>query len=117
MDVKKSAIGSVTFMFLALLLLPILLLLPTRLHHSWDFPLQGQQAEAQAAHLKLAQIPARPAAALAAVAVLHLELRLPVVLGDLCVRCHLLVSPSLLATYGTACPSASAANGLHYPFG
>src|SRR5712664_3568772 len=77
--VRKSAIGSVCIIFL-----------PARFHDAGDFSLQRHTAETDSAHLELADIPARAAAAAAAVADAHLEFRLFERLGDFCCACHLL---------------------------
>src|SRR5258707_607480 len=63
--VRKSAIGSVC-----------IVLLPTGFHDAGDFPLQRHAAKTDAAHLELADVPARAAANAAAVANPHLEFRL-----------------------------------------
>src|SRR5437773_1578349 len=65
--VRKSAIGSVMGS-----------LSPARLDDARDLATQRQPTEADAAHLELAQIRARPAADLAAVLPANLELRLPI---------------------------------------
>src|ERR1700690_762848 len=65
MRVRKSAIGSVC-----------IILLPARFHHSRDLSLECHAAETDAAHLELADIAARAAAATAAVAHANLELGL-----------------------------------------
>src|SRR5713226_3402709 len=80
--VRKSAMGSVC-----------IVLLPAGFHDAWDFPLQRHTAEADSAHLELADIPARAAAAAAAVAYPHLEFRFLKRFGDLCCACHLLRHP------------------------
>src|ERR1700746_2733917 len=77
MLVRKSAIGSVCIVFLKSPL-------PAGFHDAGNFSLERHAAEANAAHLELADIGARPATNTAAVAVLHLELRLLLVLYDLC---------------------------------
>src|SRR5580658_6137821 len=79
-EVKKSAIGSVTFMFLASLLkgqrpsrhpsyqLDVFYAsLPARLCHARDISLQSQLAEAQAADLEFTQESAGPSATFATV--------------------------------------------------
>src|SRR6266704_1507598 len=63
--VRKSAMGSVC-----------IVLLPTGFHDAGDFSLERHTAETDSAHLELADIPARAAAAAAAVAYPHLEFRL-----------------------------------------
>src|SRR5229473_5793316 len=80
--VRKSAIGSVC-----------IILLPARFHDAGDLALQRHTAKTDSAHLKLADIPARAAAAAAAVANPHLEFRLLERLGDFCCACHLLYGP------------------------
>src|SRR5438132_1741994 len=77
--VRKSAIGSVC-----------IVLLPAGFHDAGNFPLQRHTAETDSAHLKLADIPSRAAAAAAAVADPHLEFRLLERLSDFCCACHLL---------------------------
>src|SRR5215471_6157277 len=64
--VRKSAIGSV-----------MASLSPARFDDARDLAAQRQPTEADAAHLELAQITARPAAYLAAVVLAHFELLLP----------------------------------------
>src|SRR5271157_214657 len=80
--VKKSAIGSVC-----------IVLLPASFHDSRDLSLERHAAEANAAHLKFANIPAGAAAATAAVAHAHLELRLLQHLGDFAVRAIYCAAP------------------------
>src|SRR5205823_14906797 len=80
--VRKSAMGSVC-----------IVLLPAGFHDAGDFSLQRHTAETDAAHLELADIPARAGAASAAVAYPHLEFRLLERLGDFCCACHLLRHP------------------------
>src|SRR6266568_4063199 len=80
--VRKSAMGSVC-----------IVLLPTGFHDAGDFSLERHAAETDSAHLELADIPARAAAAAAAVAYPHLEFRLLERLGDFCCACHLLCGP------------------------
>src|SRR5713101_3121789 len=80
--VRKSAMGSVC-----------IVLLPAGFHDARDFPLQRHAAETDSAHLELADIPARAAAAAAAVAYPHLEFRFLERFGDLCCACHLLRYP------------------------
>src|SRR5467141_155410 len=77
--VRKSAMGSVC-----------IALLPTGFHDAGNFSLQRHAAKTDAAHLELADIPARAAAAAAAVAYPHLEFRFLERLGDFCCACHLL---------------------------
>src|SRR5258707_9939904 len=77
--VRKSAMGSVC-----------IVLLPAGFRDAGDFPLQRHTSKTDSAHLELADIPARAAAAAAAVAYPHLEFRLLERLGDLCCACHLL---------------------------
>src|SRR5260370_1018259 len=80
--VRKSAMGSVC-----------IVLLPAGFRDAGDFPLQRHTSKTDSAHLELADIPARAAAAAAAVAYPHLEFRLLERLGDLCCACHLLRHP------------------------
>src|SRR3989304_5502233 len=68
MRVRRSAIGSV---------IPMANLLPTRLRHAGDPPPQREPPEADAAKSELAIDSARPAAALTAGVLAHLELRFP----------------------------------------
>jgi len=56
-----------------------------------DFPPERELPEAQAAQRELAQIRPRPAALAAAIAMPNTELRLPLVLDDLCGRGHVSV--------------------------
>src|ERR1700687_28922 len=62
--VRKSAMGSVC-----------IVLLPAGFHDAGNFSLQRHTAKTYSAHLELADIPARAAAAAAAIAYPHLELR------------------------------------------
>src|SRR5229473_1242719 len=80
--VRKSAIGSVC-----------MVLLPAGFRDAGDFTLQRHTAETDAAHLELADITARAAAAAAAVAYPHLEFRFLERLGDFRCACHLLCDP------------------------
>src|SRR5260370_862935 len=80
--VRKAAMGSVC-----------IVLLPAGFHDAGDFALQRHTAKTDSAHLELANIPARAAAAAAAVAYSHLEFRLLERLGDFCCTCHLLCGP------------------------
>src|SRR5882762_7607695 len=80
--VRKSAIGSVC-----------IVLLPAGFHDAGDFTLERHTAKTDSAHLELADIPARTAAAAAAVAYSHLEFRFLERLRDLCCACHLLRDP------------------------
>src|SRR5258708_18382619 len=80
--VRKSAMGSVC-----------IVLLPAGFHDAGDFSLQRHTAETDSAHLELADIPARAAAAAAAVAHPHLEFRLLERLRDFCCVWHLLCAP------------------------
>src|SRR6267154_180625 len=75
--VRKSAMGSVC-----------IVLLPAGFHDAGNFSLQRHTAKTDSAHLELADISARAAAA--AVAYPHLELRFLERLGDFCCACHLL---------------------------
>src|SRR5882724_5481103 len=68
MRARKSAMGSVIDM--------VYFLSPARLDDARDIATQGELAEAKAAHFELAEIRARPAAALAAVLCANLELEL-----------------------------------------
>src|ERR1700720_2472487 len=77
--VRKSAMGS-----------GCIILLPARFHDAGDLALQRHTAKTNSAHLELADIPARAAAAAAAVAYPHLEFRFLERLGDFCCACHLL---------------------------
>src|SRR5579859_4393918 len=81
MLVKKSAIGSVCIIRFAFSL-------PARLHDAGNFALERHAAETDTAHLKLADIGARPAANAAAVAMLRRELRFTLVFYDFCGACH-----------------------------
>src|SRR6266403_1644287 len=83
MRVKKSAMGSVCIMFL-------ISLLPAGFHDAGNFSLERHAAETDAAHLKLADISAGPAADAAAVAHANLELGLLEAFGDFRGACHLL---------------------------
>src|SRR5258707_6863089 len=80
--VRKSAMGSVC-----------IVLLPAGFHDAGDFSLQRHTPKTNSAHLEFADIPARAAAAAAAVAYTHLELRILERLGDFCSACHLLRDP------------------------
>src|SRR5690348_16471978 len=62
--------------------------LPTRLDHAGNFAGESEVPETDPAKVKLAEKPARPPAAHAAVAVTASELRLSFVLGDFCGSCH-----------------------------
>src|SRR2546421_11003221 len=77
--VRKSAMGSVC-----------IVLLPAGFHDAGDFSLQRHTAETDAAHLELADVPARAPAAAAAITYPHLEFRFFERLGDFCRACHLL---------------------------
>src|SRR5262249_55908721 len=66
MRARKSAIGSVIDIFVRPL--------PARLDHTGDIAAQCELAEAEPAHLELAEIGTRPAAALAAALHANLEL-------------------------------------------
>src|SRR5262249_3217351 len=85
MRVRKSPMGSVCIV--------LLLLLPTRLYDAGNFSLERHTAEADAAHLKLADISAGAAAYTATVARAHLELGLLESFCDFGGACHLLLSP------------------------
>src|SRR5512138_288496 len=80
--------------------------LPARLDDAGDFALQRALAEAEAAHLELAQERARPAAQGAAVVLAHLELQLALRLRHLRKLRH-----RSLLTDGTACRGGAAALG------
>src|SRR5229473_2506356 len=67
--------------------------LPTGFRDAGNFSLERHAAEADAAHLELADIAARAAADAATVAYPHLEFRLLERLGDFCCACHLLRDP------------------------
>src|SRR5690242_14484769 len=90
MRVKKSAMGSVCIFS------PVLRRLPRRLpagfHDARNFSLERHAAKTDAAHLKLADIPASAAADAATVANAHFEFRLLKTLCDFCQACHLLRS-------------------------
>src|SRR6267378_2938850 len=75
--VRKSAMGSVC-----------IILLPARFHDAGDLALQRHTAKTDSAHLELADISARAAAAAAAVANPHLEFRFLERLGDFCCACN-----------------------------
>jgi hypothetical protein len=62
--------------------------LPARLDDAWDFSLERQRPEAQAANAKLAQKTSRPSAELAPIVLAAAELRLPRVFHSLCSSCH-----------------------------
>src|SRR3979411_664470 len=70
-----------------------IILLPALFHDAGDLALQRHTAKTDSAHLELADIPARAAAAAAAVANPHFEFRFLERLGDLCCACHLLRDP------------------------
>src|SRR5579859_874937 len=74
--VRKSPMGSVCIIFLSLL--------PAGFRDPGNFSLEGHAAEADAAHLKLANVSARAAANAATIAHPHLELGLLASLGDFC---------------------------------
>src|SRR5579863_10344932 len=76
--VSKSEIGSVCIIVFCLMAL-----LPAGFHHAGNFPAQCVSAETDAAHLKFAQIAARPPAQPAAVAYANLVLQLLAHLGEL----------------------------------
>src|SRR5262245_47282901 len=61
---------------------------PARLDHARDLSAQCQLTEADPTHAEVAQEPARPPAAVAAVVLAHLELRLHARLGDACLGRH-----------------------------
>src|SRR5688572_17286389 len=129
MRVNMSAIGSVMLMVVSLS--------PARLRDARDQPVQRQLTEADAADAELPNECARPAAALAAVVLPHLELRLALALLDHGFTRHydlssLKVSPAWPATAGvanitcsprsacslprgTACPARAAARGPGRP--
>src|SRR5829696_2468907 len=88
---SMSAIGSVIVQFSVTSFLSgrSRAALPAALRHAGDVAFQRQLAEAQAAQRELAQIGARAAAALAAVAQPDLELRRLDFFGDLGGRGHL----------------------------
>src|ERR1700687_2885402 len=80
--VRKSAMGFVC-----------IVLLPAGFHDAGNFSLQRNPAKTDSAHLEFAHIPARAAAAAAAVTYPRLELRFLERLGDFCCACHLLCDP------------------------
>src|ERR1700731_2593779 len=99
MRVKKSAMGSVCIVSPAPLTAATLLLcrrlrrrLPACFHDAGDFALERHTAEANSAHLELANISAGATANAAAIAYAHLEFRLLMRLCDFCQACHLLRS-------------------------
>jgi hypothetical protein len=69
--------------------------LPTTFGHTGDFAVQRELAETQPADTVLAEKPARPAAAPAAVAVTALELGRLIIFCDLGGCCHCLFSSSV----------------------
>src|SRR5262245_29352939 len=73
MRVRRSATGS---------LIMVSVLLPARLDHARDLALEGELSEADAAGLELPQVPAGPAAQLAAVVRARLELGRALLLHD-----------------------------------
>jgi hypothetical protein len=76
MRVNMSAMGSLIIFFEPSSL-------PARFGHARQFAQQGQLTHAQAAHFKLADISARPAAPPAPIAVTNLELQLLALSRDL----------------------------------
>src|SRR6185436_16596317 len=78
--VSMSAIGSVIILYF---------LLPTRLGHAGDFPLQGQLAEAEAAHRESPEVRTRAPAQATPVSFADPELGGPDRLVDLSGRGHL----------------------------
>src|ERR1700746_3675489 len=76
MRVRKSPMGSVCIIFLSLL--------PACLHDAGNFTLQRHAAEADSAHLKLANVGASASANAATIAHTHLELGLFASLCDFC---------------------------------
>src|SRR5579863_7221163 len=70
MRVSKSEMGSVCIVVVETLL-------PAGFHHAGNLPEQRVPAEADAAHLELAEVAARPSAQAAAVAHANLVFRLP----------------------------------------
>src|SRR5712671_1958709 len=74
--VRKSPMGSVCIIFLWLL--------PACFHDAGNFTLQRHAAEADSAHLKLANEGTRTSANAATIAHPHLEFRLLETLGDFC---------------------------------
>src|SRR5207245_5428180 len=97
--VRKSAIGSVCMYLLSWHRLPRRL--PAGFHDTGDFPLQRHAAETDSAHLKLADIPSRAAAAAAAVADPHLRFRLLERLSDFCCACQDRKSTRLNSSHGS----------------
>src|SRR5215475_510560 len=85
MRVRKSAMGSVCIF--------VYQLLPACFHDARDLALERHAAEANSAHLKLADEGACTAADAAAIAHAGLELGLFERLCDLCCTCHLLLTP------------------------
>src|SRR5712692_6616125 len=100
MRVSKSEMGSVCISSRPL---------PASLQHARDFAPQRQAAEADAAHLELAQVPARPAAYAAAVAHADFVLRLPAHLGELTGSRHRF-SSRLLSRYPRSGTPSSLSN-------
>src|SRR5882757_8526301 len=84
MLVRKSAIGSVCIT----LLVVSSVRLPAGFRYAGDFSLERHAAEADTAHLKLANVGARAAADAATIAVLSRELRFALVFFDFCSACH-----------------------------
>src|SRR5688500_18678257 len=79
MRVIMSEIGSVISVFSRL---------PGALRHAGHVAFERQLSEAEAAHVELAHVRARPPAQLAPVAMPDLELQRLCFLRDLCSRCH-----------------------------
>src|SRR5512141_2368969 len=98
MRVSMSAMGSVKLIARSPL--------PARLDDAGDLALQRALAEADAAHLELAQVRAGPAAQRAAVVLTHLELQLALRLRHLGKLGH-----RYLLTDGTACRGGAGALG------
>src|SRR5882672_11248685 len=90
MRVKKSAMGSVCIV--SPVRRCLLRRLPACFHDAGNFSLERHTAEADSAHLELANVRASAAADAAAVSDAHLEFRLLMGLCDFCQACHLLRS-------------------------
>src|SRR5579863_1968888 len=97
MRVNKSEIGSVIISM-------VFPSLPTGLQHSGNFAFQGEATEADAAHLKFAQVAARASADAAAVAHANLVLQLLAHFRELRVSSH--VSPQAVRS-GTPIPRSN----------
>jgi hypothetical protein len=82
--------GSVSIVRPFFLSAPFQKRLPARLGDAGDFSAKRQVAETDTAHIELADIAARTAAAAAAIAHTNFELQLFPHLGELCSATHLL---------------------------